>query len=131
MTTRASAASSRSRTVDAAHSPAMPEVERVVVRDHVRPSPVGDDRDLEQLGEPGQLGRRPGPQDAGSGQDHRPSRRRQQLDDRPDRLVGRARRRRAGALEPGVVGDQLVEQVLGKGEEGRSGPAADGLPDGL
>ena len=64
------------------------EIERVVVRDDVAASPRRDDRDMEQLGEPGQLGRRPRTQHAGARQDHRTPGGGEQLDDGPDVLGG-------------------------------------------
>ena len=94
-------------------------------------TPAGDDRDLEELGEAGQLGRRPGAQDARTGQDHRAARRGQEFDDGAELLVGRARDGRPDRIEPGIVGHRLIEQVLGQRQEDRAGPAAEGLADRL
>ena len=105
-----------------------PEVERVVVRDDVAAAPAGDDRDLEELGEAGQLGRRPGAQDAGAGQDHRASRRGEELDDGAELLVGRARDGRPDRVEPGIVGASARRggprpATGGPGRAGRRAPA--------
>ena len=132
MTSSASAASSRSpRPSTAAPRPAMPRIERVVVRDDVGPAPGGDDRDLEQLGEAEQLGRGPGPEDAGTGQDDRPFGRGQQLDDRPDLLVrGGTPAWRIVRCRRGILGHRS-RRAGPRGGTGGPGPAGRRAPGGL
>ena len=94
----------------------------MVVRDDVARRHAGDDRDLEQLGEAHQLGRRPGTQDAATGEDDRALGRGQELDHRADLLVGRSRDaggRAASSRASSGIG--LVEQVL-RAATGGPGP---------
>ncbi len=111
--------------------PGHPEVERMLVGHDVGTPPGGDDRHLEELGEAGQLGRRPGAQHARPSQDDRPAGRGEELDDRAHLVVARARRGRTGALELRVVRDGLVEEVLGEREQDGPGPAAECLANRL
>ena len=101
MTSSASAASSRSRTDDAAPNPAMPRYSGWSFEMTSARRQRGDDRDLEELGEAGQLGRGPGAQDAAAGQDDRPPGGGQELDDRADLVVGGARDRLGRAASAG------------------------------
>ena len=107
------------------------EVERVLVRDHVPAPPRRDHRDAQQLGEACQVRRRAGPQDPRPGQDQRPLRIRKQTEHGADIVVGRTGRRWTAELDPGLTRDGLVEQVLGKRQQDRAGPAAEGLLDGF
>ena len=105
--------------------PGHPEVERVVVRDDVGAAPGGDDRDLEQLGEPGQLGRGPRAQDAAAGQDDRALGRGEELDDRADLLVGR---RAATAGPRGLDAGRRPASARRAGPPGATGGPGPGGP---
>ena len=67
----------------------------MVVRDDVAAAPAGDDRDVEQLGEPEEVRRRPGPEDPAAGEDDRSARGRDELEHGAD--VVRLRPGRRGA----------------------------------
>ena len=83
------------------------------------------------MGEAQQLCRGPGAQDARPGQDDRPIRRGQHLDDGTNLLVRRSGRCRPSALEPCFFGHRFIEQVLRQGQEDRAGTAAQGPADRL
>jgi hypothetical protein len=106
------------------------EIERMVVRDHVAAPPAGDDRDVEQLGELQQVGRRPGPEDAGAGKDHRTASGRDELEHGPNVVRLRPGRRGANGVELRALRQNLVEEILGERQEGRSGAAQRG-PRGI
>ena len=79
----------------------------------------------EQLGEPDEVGRRPGAEDAAAGEDHRPAgpRRGTGATARTSSApVGAARARRC-RLSRGIRRDDLVEEVLRERQENRAGPA--------
>ena len=92
----------------------------MVVRDDVAAAPRRDDRDLEQLGETGQLGGRPRPKDTGAGEDDRPVGAGEQLDDRPDLLVAGPRDGRPCRFDLGVSGP--VSSSRSSGSDRRTGP---------
>ena len=81
----------------------------------------GDDRDLQELGEAQQLGRRPGAEDAAAGEDHRPLGRREQLDDGTDVGVGRRAPVRAGRHRRGRRSG-AGSSSRSSGSESRTGP---------
>ena len=110
--------------------PGHAEVQRMVVRDDVGAAPGRDDRDLEELGEAGQLRRRPRAQDTRAGEDHGPAGAGQQLDDGADLLVGRARRRSTGPRRASVVGhrSRRADPRAGTGGPARAGRRAPGGP---
>ena len=115
---------------------AHPEVAGVVVREDVRAAPCRDDRDVHELGQADQIGCRARAQDATAGEDDRPLRVEQKVED-PAHVdgIGRwgagwPRRRRA----PGPhrrVGDLLGQEVLRQGEEHGARPAGRGAPNCL
>ena len=67
----------------------------MLVRDDVAAPPRGDDRDMEQLGEPGEVARGPRAEHATAGEDHGAIGRGQELEDRPDVTDVGPRQRRA------------------------------------
>ena len=71
MTSIASALASRARTEGGAPSPAIPRYSGWSFEMTSARRQRGDDRHVEQLGELEQLGRGPGAQDAGAGEDDR------------------------------------------------------------
>ena len=80
-----------------------------------------------------QLGGRAGAQDAGAGQDDRPLGATASSCERRSRIsssVARAGPARGGR-RGSSLGRDLVEEVLGQGQQDRSGPAAEGLAHGL
>ena len=99
----------------------------MVVGHDVGASPGGDDGDLEELREPGQLRGGPRAQDAATGQDDRPLGRCQELDDRADLVVGRARRTGPDGLGRGIVRHRLVEEVLRQREQHGPGTTSERL----
>ena len=78
-----------------------------------------------------QLGRGPRPQDAAAGQDDRALGRGEELDDRADLVVAGARGAGRALSAWRVVGDRLVEEVLGERQQDGPGPAAERLADRL
>ena len=96
------------------------EVQRFVVGDDVPAAPRGDDRDLQELREAEQVGRRPRAEDPGPGEDDRPAGRGQQLDDRAHVVVGGPGRAGATAIDPGAGRRLLVEEVLRQRHEDRT-----------
>ena len=100
----------------------------MVVREDVGAPPGADDRHLEDLGQADQVRGRARPQDAGAGDDERPPAGGEAADRGAHDVgirVGRAAADDVGDL--GAVGHRLVEDVLGEGEEDRTGPAAERL----
>ena len=88
------------------------------------------DRDMEQLGEPGQLGRGSRTQHPCARQDHRTPGGGEQLDDGADVFGGRPCRRRASRVGRFELG-HLVEEVLREREQDRTRPTGQGLAHGL
>ena len=102
----------------------------MIVRQHVAPTPAGDDRHVEQLGELGQIARGAGTEHAAAGEDHRPLGRGQQLEDRAGLVGVRAWQRRPGDLGGTIRPDDLVEEVLRQRQQHRSRAPAERLVDG-
>ncbi len=101
---------------------AHPQVERVVVGEDVGAPPGRHHRDVRHLGESDEVGRGARAQDPGPGEDHRPLRVEEEVEDAPD--GGRVRLRRArraqhrgGCHAPPVDGRGLVEEILGEAQQ--------------
>ena len=107
------------------------EVERVIVGDDVAATPAGDDRDVEQLRELEQIRRGPGPQHAGTREDHGPLGRGDELEDRPDVVRLGPWRRRTRRVELGSLRQDLVEEILGERQQDGSRPPDERRPDGV
>src|SRR3954452_8624024 len=99
----------------------------MVVRDDIGTPPRGDDGDLHELGKTGQLGRGPGAEYAGTGEDDRAAGAREEFDDRTDLLVAGPSDGRPRGLDLGVVGRRLVEQILGERQQDGPRPATECL----
>ena len=91
----------------------------MVVRDDVGAPPGRDDRDLQELGEAGQLGRGTSAQDAATGQDDRASGGGQELDDGADLVVGRASDAGVG-WRPRPASSGIVSSSRSSGSDNRT-----------
>ena len=103
----------------------------MVIRHDIGTPPAGDDRDLQQFGEPQQVGRRPGAKNASTGEDDRPFGRCQQFEDLSDVGVSGSTGGRALGRDARIGRYEFVEQVFRERQQHRSRSSTGDLSERL